>query len=274
MKTLGKTLALIAALVPVAAFADEGSEPIKRHIVQAGWFHVMPQVESHELQSQVYPAAAQALIGSSFSSPGTGSDVSNADTLALLYQYFFADHWSIKFEGGIPADFDFTGHGLVQPSPILPSVDLGAYPQLATVKQWSPVLLVQYYFGDWTDNVRPYVGVGVTYTWFTDVKLNEGFETALNQRFGTPLSVLILNPGQTYVTADAKSDIAPVFNAGVSYDLTKSLNLSASVSYSLLETTATIDIFSQNGTHLTRSEADVGLHPVVVALLLGYRFSL
>jgi outer membrane protein W len=63
-----------------------------------------------------------------------------------------------------------------------------------------------------------------------------------------------------------------VFNLGVSADLSRHWNLSGSPSYGLLETTADIEIFADNGERLAKSSAAVELNPLVAALLLGYRF--
>ena len=134
--------------------------------------------------------------------------------------------------------------------------------------------MLQYFFGDATRELRPYVGLGVTYTWFTDIKADPDFETALNERFGRTLALANLSPGPTRVAAQARSDIAPVFNAGASVELSPRWSLSGSVSLLLLSTTAKITIDAANGDRLATSTTALDLNPVVVALLLGYRFDL
>ena len=67
-------------------------------------------------------------------------------------------------------------------------------------------------------------------------------------------------------------DIALIFNAGLAYSLSERWGLSLSVSYILLKTTSTIDLYANDGTRLARSETDLDLNPIVSSLLLSYRF--
>ena len=266
--------------------ADDATEPESaparrgNHLIQVGVFHVDTLDDSEPLSTTLRPGAA-ALLGvqSEFESAGTGAQVSSSDTLALIYSYFVTDHFALKFEGGIPAQFKLHGTGTVAPTgPAgqLINVDLGdpANNPLAEVTQWSPVFMLQYFFRDPRKEIRPYVGLGVTYTWFTDIKADPDFEDALNNQFGRTLALANLSPGQTVVDAKAKSDIAPVFNMGVSAELSEHWSLSASLSLSLLSTTAKITIDAANGDRLATSTTDLDLNPLVAALLLGYRFDL
>ena len=84
------------------------------------------------------------------------------------------------------------------------SVDLGdpANNPLATARQWSPAALLQYYFFDSSFALRPYLGLGFTYTWFTDVELNAAFDDTLNSSFGRTLALArhwqVLRRGTAY----------------------------------------------------------------------------
>src|SRR3546814_11228665 len=64
---------------------------------------------------------------------------------------------------------------------------------LFSARQWSPALLAQYYFGQPDAHWRPVLGMGVTYTFFTDVKLDRDFENDLNKTFGRSLALANLN---------------------------------------------------------------------------------
>lgn len=268
------------------AFAADGAEaesaPARKgnHLLQVGVFHVDTLDSSEPLHTTLKPGAA-ALLGvqSEFDSPGTSATVSSSDTLALIYSYFLSDHLALKFEGGIPAKFKLYGDGTVAPTGpagALINVDLGdpANNPLARVTQWSPVFMLQYFFRDPRKEIRPYVGVGVTYTWFTDIKADKDFEASLNNRFGRTLALANLTPGDTKVSAAATPDIAPVFNMGVSAELSEHWSLSGSLSLSLLSTKAKIKIEAANGDRLATSTTNLDLNPLVMALLLGYRFDL
>ena len=286
MPILKAFAACLLLSLPAASFATDEAEaesaPARRgnHLIQVGVFHIDTLDDSEPLHTTLKPGAA-ALLGvqSEFDSAGTCAQVSSSDTLALIYSYFLTDHFALKFEGGIPAQFKLYGTGTVAPTGpagALINVDLGdpANNPLAKVTKWSPVFMLQYFFRDPRKEIRPYVGLGVTYTWFTDIKADPDFEDALNKRFGQTLAVANLSPGQTTVDAKASSDIAPVFNMGVSAELSKHWSLSGSLSLSLLSTKAKITIDAANGDRLATSTTQLDLNPLVAALLLGYRFDL
>jgi len=285
-RTLGSLSLALAAAAFFSSFVaqaqDESDAPASkgRHLVQIGVFHVDTLDSSTPLRSHIQPGALAALgVQSDFTSDTTNK-VGSSNTLALIYSYFLTDNLAIKFEGGIPAEFKLYGSGVVQPTGPLGSavaVDLGSpnFNPLAKVTQWSPAILLQYYFRDAQEKIRPYVGVGATYTWFTDIKADEDFKNALNTRFGATLAAGNGKLGQsTTVDAAAADDLAPIFNMGVSAELSDRCSLSGSVSYTLLKTTANITIDAEDGTRLATSRTKLDLNPLVVAFVLGYRFDL
>lgn len=277
------SLAAAAAFSSFAAQAqDESDAPASagRHLVQIGVFHIDTLDKSRPLAAHIEPGALAALgVQSDFVSDTT-NHVGSSNTLALTYSYFVTDHLAVKVEGGIPANFKLYGDGVVQPTGPLGAavaIDLGdaSYNPLAKAKQWSPAILVQYYFRDANEKIRPYLGIGATYTWFTDIKADDDFNNALNTRFGATLAAGNGKLGQsTTVGAAASDDLAPIFNMGVSAELSKRWSLSGSLSYTLLKTTANITIDAEDGTRLATSRIKLDLNPLVAALVVGYRFDL
>ncbi len=269
---LGAGALLLAA---THARADQAGDIV----LQAGWFFVNPQESSEPLQTQLTPTGLGALLGidPEFSSPGTSASVANSSTPAFTLSYFFTDHLAVKVEGGIPAEFDLSGQGVVRPTGpagALINVDLGAPGSnpLASARQWSPAVLFQWYFREADTQLRPYLGVGATYTWFTDVELNSAFERDVQRNFGTALALAVGEPGPTRVEAEASSSWAPIINAGFSVALSEHWGISASVSYIFLKTTSTIDLYTEGGTALARSSTKLDLNPIVSSVLLSYRF--
>ncbi|MDM4770406.1 OmpW family protein [Solimonas sp. SE-A11] len=277
MKTIPCLPALVCAAFACAATAREAGD----HQLQLGVVHVNTLDSSEPLRTKLRPSLLGGALGieSDFVSAGTAATVGSSETLLFIYSYYFTDHWSLKLEGGVPARFDIAGEGVVRPTGIagsLISVDLGAPANnpLANATQWSPVAMLQYSFGSPRDPVRPYVGVGLTYTWFTDVELSSSFDTALNNQFGRVLALAAGKPGATYTKADASPSFAPAFNVGLAMSLSEHWNVSASVSYLMLSTESTIDIYAADGTRLSRSSTDLDLNPLAVSVLVGYRFKL
>ncbi len=274
------------AAVLIAAVLAFNAPPVHAQqagdtVIQVGFFSVDTLDRSQPLHTDLRPSLLGSLAGiqSSFDSPGTGASVSSANTIAITQAYFITDHVLVKFEGGIPATFDLTGHGTVMPTGItgnLISVDLGqpASNPIASAKQWSPALVFQYLFFKPDAVVRPFLGVGVTYTWFTAVNVNQNFQNQLNNNFGSVLALAAGKSGPTHVSATAGDNIAPVYSAGLAFKISEHWGVSSGISFSPLNTYATIKIKSADDTELSSSRTRIDLNPLVYSLLFNYRFRL
>jgi outer membrane protein len=174
--------------------------------------------------------------------------VSSADTFGMTGGYFVTDHIAAELEFGSPPKYDVSGTG-----------SLAGYGKVGTIRQWGPALFLKYFLCDAQAKFRPYIGIGVTRTWFSDARItNAAFESAL----GGPTSV------------EAAAQWAPVFNVGFSYAFTEHWFASFSVTYVPISTTATYTTQAQTpvGTLTRRAEAKITLDPIVTFLRVGYRF--
>jgi outer membrane protein len=233
------TCALLAPLCSAAQAQTAGSI-----FVTAGWFHVAPQDSSG-------PFTVKSVGGTPLdvSVPNTGAAVSSADTFGGTVGYFMTDHIAAEFEFGVPLKFDLSGAG-----------SLSSFGKLGTVKQWSPVLLFKYFFLGPQTRFRPYAGIGVTRTWFSDGTItNSNFESAA---LG----------GST--TASADSVWEPVFNVGFTYAFSEHWFAGFSVSYIPMSTTGHFTTQSRTpvGTLTRHTEAKITLDPITTYLRIGYRF--
>jgi outer membrane protein len=239
--------------------------------VTTGWFHIVPLSNSHPLQTQL--AATPLKIPLDLDSPGTSSSVSNADTLAVTGVWQVGDHVAVEFVGGKPAKFEVHGKGTVLPAISPVNIDLGAPENnpLSTAKQKSPAITLQYRFRDAAADFRPFVGLGLNYTWYSGIHLDPDFENDL-QRLGNVLAVSSLQPTPTQVSAKASSSFAPVAVAAFSYSLTRHFSLIGSVSLSWFKVTSTIRIDDADGNRVSTSKTEMDLYPVVTSLQVGNRF--
>lgn len=293
MKLMPALVALLPLSVAVPVYADESP----RNQISAGWLRVQTNEKSDELST--------TSNGTTTTSPGTSSELNNANTLGLTYTRFFTDNWSAQFVGGVPPEFELTGKGHT------PFGNLESFDKLATVRQWSPTLLGIYTFGSPNQALRPYVGIGVTYTKFDNIELDKGFESAMintgNQAItagayakgtngrslqsdaangvftpGSPnfnaqlagaysqsAAYAAANPASVDVKADSSVD--PVATIGLDYHISDRWYAQGSVSYLPLATTATITLKSSAGT-LATSKASLDINPIVTYIGIGYRF--
>jgi outer membrane protein len=235
-------LASVAMLIAGAAQAQSAGS----NVISLGWFRVMPTNSADPL---VVDSINGFPVGQT--EPGTSAKIKSADTLGIAFAHFFTDNISGDFVAGIPPTHDVQGSGT-----------FSKYGTVGNVRQWSPALLVKYHFREAKSKFRPYVGIGVNYTWFTGETITN--QTFVKSEFG---------PNAT-MTASAKSSWNPVFNVGANYAVTDNWFVGLSVSYVPLSSTATLT--TQNagpaGNATVVSHTKIKINPVVTFLSVGYRF--
>jgi outer membrane protein len=214
--------------------------------VSAGWMHFAPQDSSG-------PFNVTAL-GQTVTRQGASASVSDADTFGLTLQYFVSDHIAVEAVTGVPPKFHLQGEGTLAP--------LG---ELGTAREWSPTLLLKYYFLSPQSKFRPYVGAGGSYVWFSDVKLSQPMANGAflySPQTGNALT----GPTSVHIS----SSFAPVVNAGLTYNFNKHWSAAFSVSYMWLSARATLTTTSAVGQ--IKSESKLKLDPIVTFLSVGYTF--
>jgi outer membrane protein len=270
---------LLAAACGLACCGGAFAQQAGDTVVQLGYGHVLTLDNSQPLHSTLNTSVLTDLVGirSPFDSAGTASRVGDSDTVFFALIHFLTDHIAVSAGGGIPAHFKLSGHGVIRPTGptgAVFNVDLGdpANNPLATVKQWTPALLAQYYFGAPDAELRPFVGIGASYTWFTQVNLNPNFEAASEQNFGNVLALANGKPTPTHVTAYASSSFQPLFNLGVSQRLFGRWSVTASMTYAMLHTNADIKIKARDDTVLSDSTTRININPLAMTVFINYNF--
>lgn len=265
-----------AVLAPLAAHAQSAGS----NVVTLGWFHVMPQQSSTPMTTNVAPTPINTplRLPPSFTSPGTGLRTSGADTVGLTVSHFLTDHIAVTSVAGVPPVFKVSGQGTIRPpgpAGALGTQNIGlasVNPIVKSVRQWSPAMLLQYYFGAATAKFRPFLGLGVSYNWFSDLQLNTNFIKQTQDNLGAILAAGAGKPGTTSVEAKASSSWQPVFNAGLQYNMTEHFGLIASVTYIPLKTTSTVTIKAADGTVLSESKSDLKADPIISYVGMTYKF--
>ena len=241
MKKTMLALTAVGALASGSAWAQNAGD----WVVGAGWLHFAPQDSSKPL---TLTAPVRSVLA------GSGASISDSDTLGLSAIYFIDSHWAVEGVFGIPPKFKLNGTGT-----------LGRVGELGEARQWSPTILGKYYFNEGNAALRPFVGLGATYVWYSDIELSPGLQGALG-------SQLRQRPLSTSTTAKLDSSFAPVLNAGVAYQIDKHWGVSFWVSYIPLKTKAKLTTTTNTGLPIATSEARLKLNPIVTYLSATYRF--
>jgi outer membrane protein len=233
-------LSAIALLLSAGAYAQSAGS----NVVSLGWLRIAPQDSSDPL-----------MIGG-VSVPNTGARVDNADTLGLTFTHFFTDNIAVESVAGVPPKFKFSGTGVLASPTINP---------LGEVRQWSPALVLKYYFMHAESKWRPFVGLGVSYIWFNNGQVSTAFQQALSMQ---------LTKGQTAgltTRAHVNSEWSPLFNAGMNYNFDRHWSAGLSVSYLPFGTKANLTTALPNGQSV-HSVAKITLDPLVTFVSVNYRF--
>jgi outer membrane protein len=265
-----------AALVSSIVHAQSAGS----NVVTLGWLHVSPLQSSTAVTTDITPEPVDSALRlpQTFTSPGTGVRVSNTDTVGLTTSHFFTDNIAVTTIAGIPPLVSIKAEGeVIPPGPggTLGKLNIGdpaLNPIVKSARAWTPALLFQYYFGHANDKLRPFVGLGATYVWFSDVQLSNNFISAVRNSMGAPLAATAGKPGLTQVEAKASTSWQPVANAGVIYNLTPRLGLIASLTYIPLNGNAVIYIKAHDGTMLAQSKSKLSVNPLISYLGVTYTF--
>ncbi|MGF6837865.1 outer membrane protein [Paraburkholderia youngii] len=234
----------IAVASVVVASASAHAQSAGSNVVGAGWLRLAPQTSSDPLE-----VGGQAV-------PNTGASVDNADTVGITFTHFFTDNIALETVLGIPPKFKFYGTGALEAPSINP---------LGDVRQWSPTLVLKYYFLSAQSRWRPYAGLGVSYIWFTNAHVSPAFQQSLSQQFTNGQSASLPT------SAHVDSEWSPVFNAGVTLNFSEHWSGVLSFSYLPFGTKANLTTTLPHG-GTVHSVAKVTLDPLVTLVSVNYRF--
>ncbi|VBH29793.1 OmpW/AlkL family protein [Burkholderia pseudomallei] len=271
------------------------------NMIGVGWHYVLSTGRS----TPVTTSTAALGIGS-FANPGSAVSISNTNTPAFTFTHFFGEHVAAEIVAGIPPELTMRGHGSIG-LPFdkifpgvqgrLPLVDLGNTQSnpLGTTRAWLGSAVFKYYLGKREDRLRPYVGLGLSYTRFTNTNLNPVFAHKLASlggllsagiSLGDLQSLLtdsgaldrllqaganLILPNGVRATADVKSAWTPVFVVGANYQLTRQLSLSTALSYIPLKAAITVNINDTKGI-LASNTTTLSANVLLCTMLLNFRF--
>jgi outer membrane protein len=235
-----------AAVLSVAVVTSAHAQSAGQWVINAGWSHFAPQGSGDPLRVTA--------LGQSAVISGTGASIPSGDTLGLTASYYVTDHISADASMGIPPTWHLNGSGT-----------LAGFGELGTARAWSPAILVNYHFGEPNSRLRPYLGAGITYTWFSNIKLSNAV-SAGQLLFSPTVGAALEGP----TSVSLSRSFAPVINAGLTYNIDSHWSIGASIAYSWLTTKATLTTQSSFGT--VTSTTKLKVNPIVTLLSVGYRF--
>jgi outer membrane protein len=222
-----------AALAVIATISSGAKADDLENMVKIGYAHVDFNIQSGELTGP--PGTTP---------PGIGVNVKNLDIPAISYERYISRNWSVQFQGGIPPTITVVGAGAAQ-----------AAGTVANARIWFPTVLALYTFAD-VPVIRPYVGVGATYTFFTQEKVSPTYTAAV---LGSSSSMSM------------KASWGPYVRLGLEYPVDNNWSLNMEYSTFRFRTTATI-VTQTPGLREIARRIDVKDAPRILGLTVGYKF--
>ncbi|CBG88507.1 outer membrane protein OmpW [Citrobacter rodentium] len=194
-------------------------------------------VYAHET-GEFFVRAGSATVRPTEGADGTlghlgGFNVSNNTQLGLTFTYMATDNIGVE---------------LLAATPFRHKVGTKMTGDIATVHHLPPTLMAQWYFGDSSSKLRPYVGVGVNYTTFFDNDVNEN---------GKKNGVSDLSLKDSWGAAG---------QVGMDYLINRDWLINMSVWYMDIDTTADYKLGG------VKQHDDIRLDPWVFMFSAGYRF--
>ncbi|GGI60376.1 MULTISPECIES: OmpW/AlkL family protein [Acinetobacter] len=253
---------------------------------------------------------------SNWQSQGTGLEADDVDTVGIMANYHFTDNLSLEIKAGIPPKVDIKGKGNIyaplsgKATPLDDGSSLGGIiggvigqigadiplkqdifitdltqgSKAATARAWLPAVELHYQFGkSGINKFRPYVGAGVMYAYFNDLKINSGIESDLikaghmiqNIHDGKAGAALDgkTSSADPVVKLKATDTFAPIMTIGATYDFNPNWFAVGSVSYSKMNNEAKISVTDRNtGKELIRANTKIDIDPLITYVGVGYRF--
>ncbi|MDN7903391.1 OmpW family outer membrane protein [Burkholderia diffusa] len=234
----------VAVCIGTAALANNADAQTAGSITTSvGWLHISPQ-------GNATPLTVQSVDGAPVNRQmaGTGAHASSTDTMGITTEYYVTDNIGVAMLLGLPLKVNLIGDGTLQ-----------KYGTLGTTRPMPPAIELRYHLFSAASKFRPYAGLGVNYTWFTQVR-------ATNSQF---ISDSFGPGGSAHATLSASWN--PVFELGASYAMTKHWSVGTSINYMPVKTHLTLYGQTATGTPIV-STSTLRLNPVSVFLNVAYTF--
>ena len=240
MKNLLAVFGIALLLVSNSSLAQKAGDTI----VNVGVAYITPNASASTPIASGTPAAAvfNPLLA------GTQASIDNATTLSFSVMKMFTDNFAGEVSLGIPPELSVT---LNLPNGTAPQF----HPNAAKATAYTPAVVAKYLFNEPSSQIRPYVGLGVTYASFKNVDINRGDATVVALA-GTSSSM--------------SSSWAPVYNFGFIYNVNEKWSINTSVSYIPLESEITMT-GTGAGAGLT-TKSTLTINPTDYIVRIGYKF--
>jgi outer membrane protein len=228
-----KNRTLVAGLMAIlTAFSAGNAAALEQGdwLLRLGATYVDPNDDSGAVKNSMGPIL-----------PNTGVDVDGATSLGITLEYMVTGNLGVELLAAWPFKHDIDGDGS------LSGLDIG------DTKHLPPTLSLNYHFMP-KNNIRPYVGAGVNYTYFFDENLSSDLKSL------------------GYHDLELDDSWGWALQAGVDVDINDKWFVNGSVRYIDIDTDAKISNQHMQGEFGPVLRTDVDIDPWIYSLMIGTSF--
>ncbi|MFP3565013.1 OmpW/AlkL family protein [Paraburkholderia sp. SIMBA_030] len=237
------SVGMAACIGSIALTDNANAQSAGSMTFSTGWLHIAPQ-------GHATPLTVASVDGMAVNQqlPGSGAQAGSTDTVGITTEYYVTDNIGVATLLGLPLTVNLIGEGTLQ-----------KYGNLGSTRPMPPAIELRYHLFSAESKFRPFLALGVNYTWFTQVR-------ATNKQFITDS----FGPGGS-ARATLSSSWNPVFELGANYAITKHWSVGTSVNYMPVKTNLTLYGQTATGTQIV-SKSTLRLNPLSVFLNVAYTF--
>jgi len=228
------TKLILTAAIAVALFASMPAQAREKGdiLVRARVININPSIsDGNKLTDSNTGEPAPA---------GAGVHINTHTTLDIDFTYMMTDNFGVELLLAAPTKHDIKATGTLSGT------------EVGDVHVLPPALIAQWHFMP-KNNIHPYVGAGINYTFFYD----EGTRSSLDNALG----------GNTSLSVDDTWGLVAQLGIDIDIDDTKGWYVNFDAKYIQMNTHAEIDV---NGVRTVDANFDV--NPLIVGIGIGTRF--
>ncbi|MDH6147662.1 outer membrane protein [Paraburkholderia sp. WSM4179] len=237
------TVGMAACICSAALTEHADAQSAGSITLSTGWLHIAPQ-------GNATPLTVESVGGETVNRQlsGTGAHATSTNTVGITTEYYVTDNIGVAMLFGLPLTVNLVGDGT-----------LAKYGNLGSTRPMPPAIELRYHLFSAGSKLRPFIGLGVNYTWFTQVRTT-------NSQFVMDS----VGPGGS-AHATLSSSWNPVFEIGANYAIAKHWSVGTSVNYMPVKTKLTLDGQTATGTQIV-SQSTLRLNPLSVFVNVAYTF--
>lgn len=272
-----------AAELPVKFSLTDCNEEAVFHHHQVGIGFLSIHATSHGEDPEITIPGAILPSLQNFHAKGVTLGLDDLTVPVIQYSYWLNSSWSLDTFVTIPPIVNVSGGGKLS-APVNVAAGAGISLDLldfekshvnpaASARAWTPAFMATYHLGSTHNLIRPFIGAGPIYGFFTEVELNPAVLQALNKNSAL-IATATANPDATVLKdkTTAKPFLSWIGSAGLDLNFSQRAGIKLLAAYMPAETEIQVRLFDKKDRKIGDLTSKVPLDPLLLHASLFYKF--